>query len=90
MREEEYDGRRQAAAGEKGAGAAAAMGISELGFSWVDEDEREGEGEEGVCMHERKLVVATKVRELCEMVLDQSKRSTPLMILRPFKLVIID
>ena len=23
---------------------------------------REGEGEEGVCMHERKLVVATKVR----------------------------
>ena len=26
---------------------------------------KEGEGEEGVCMHERKLVVATKVRELC-------------------------
>ena len=26
---------------------------------------REGEGEEGVCMHERKLVVATKVRGLC-------------------------
>ena len=25
---------------------------------------REG-GEEGVCMHERKLVVATKVRGLC-------------------------
>ena len=24
-----------------------------------------GEGEEGVCMHERKLVVATKVRGLC-------------------------
>ena len=24
---------------------------------------REGEGEEGVCMHERKLVVATKVRD---------------------------
>ena len=23
------------------------------------------EGEEGVCMHERKLVVATKVRGLC-------------------------
>ena len=23
---------------------------------------REGEGEEGVCMHERKLVLATKVR----------------------------
>ena len=23
---------------------------------------REGEGEEGVCMHERKLVVVTKVR----------------------------
>ena len=27
--------------------------------------EGEGEGEEGVCMHERKLVVATKVRGLC-------------------------
>ena len=26
---------------------------------------REGEGEEGVCMHERKLVLATKVRGLC-------------------------
>ena len=26
---------------------------------------REREGEEGVCMHERKLVVATKVRGLC-------------------------
>ena len=26
---------------------------------------REGDGEEGVCMHERKLVVATKVRGLC-------------------------
>ena len=26
---------------------------------------REGESEEGVCMHERKLVVATKVRGLC-------------------------
>ena len=26
---------------------------------------REGEGEEGVHMHERKLVVATKVRGLC-------------------------
>ena len=26
---------------------------------------REGEDEEGVCMHERKLVVATKVRGLC-------------------------
>ena len=26
---------------------------------------REGKGEEGVCMHERKLVVATKVRGLC-------------------------
>ena len=26
---------------------------------------REGEGEEGVCMHERKLVVATKIRGLC-------------------------
>ena len=26
---------------------------------------REGEGEEGVCMHERKLVVPTKVRGLC-------------------------
>ena len=25
---------------------------------------REGEGEEGVCMNERKLVVATKVRGL--------------------------
>ena len=25
---------------------------------------REGEGEEGVCMHEGKLVVATKVRGL--------------------------
>ena len=26
---------------------------------------REGESEEGVCMHERKLVVATKVIGLC-------------------------
>ena len=26
---------------------------------------REGEGKEGVCMHERKLVIATKVRGLC-------------------------
>ena len=26
---------------------------------------REGEGEEGVCMHEIKLVLATKVRGLC-------------------------
>ena len=25
----------------------------------------EGEGEEGGCMHERKLVLATKVRGLC-------------------------
>ena len=31
----------------------------------VDRMRREGEGEEGVCMHERKLVVATKVRGLC-------------------------
>ena len=31
----------------------------------VDRMPREGEGEEGVCMHERKLVVATKVRGLC-------------------------
>ena len=26
---------------------------------------REGEGQEGVCMHERKLVLATKVKGLC-------------------------
>ena len=26
---------------------------------------REGERDSGVCMHERKLVVATKVRGLC-------------------------
>ena len=26
---------------------------------------REGEGKEGVCMHERKLVLATKIRGLC-------------------------
>ena len=26
---------------------------------------REGEGEEGVCMHKRKLVLAIKVRGLC-------------------------
>ena len=26
---------------------------------------REGEGEVGMCMHERKLVVAKKVRGLC-------------------------
>ena len=26
---------------------------------------REGEGKEGMCMHERKLMVATKVRGLC-------------------------
>ena len=31
----------------------------------VDRIPRQGEGEEGVCMHERKLVVATKVRGLC-------------------------
>ena len=31
----------------------------------VDRMLREGEGEEGVCMHERKLVVATKVKGLC-------------------------
>ena len=31
----------------------------------VDRMPREGEGEEGVCMHERKLVLATKVRGLC-------------------------
>ena len=31
----------------------------------MDRTLREGEGEEGVCMHERKLVVATKVRGLC-------------------------
>ena len=31
----------------------------------MDRMSREGEGEEGVCMHERKLVVATKVRGLC-------------------------
>ena len=31
----------------------------------VDRMPREGEGQEGVCMHERKLVVATKVRGLC-------------------------
>ena len=32
-------------------------------------------GEEGVCMHERKLVVATKVRGLCE-----CKRVTKIII----------
>ena len=26
---------------------------------------REGEGEEGMCMRERKVVLATKVRGLC-------------------------
>ena len=31
----------------------------------MDRMPREGEGEEGVCMHERKLVVVTKVRGLC-------------------------
>ena len=31
----------------------------------VDRMPREGEGEEGVCMHDGKLVVATKVRGLC-------------------------
>lgn len=36
---------------------------------------REGEGEEGVCMHERKLVVATKVRGLC-----RCKRLTKIII----------
>ena len=30
----------------------------------VDRMPREGEGEEGVCMHEKKLEVATKVRGL--------------------------
>ena len=30
-----------------------------------DGQNAEGGGEEGVCMHERKLVVATKVRGLC-------------------------
>ena len=31
----------------------------------VDRMPSEGEGEEGMCRHERKLVVATKVRGLC-------------------------
>ena len=31
----------------------------------VDRMPREGEGEEGLCMQERKLVVATKVIGLC-------------------------
>ena len=31
----------------------------------MDKMPREGEGEDGMCMHERKLVLATKVRGLC-------------------------
>jgi len=31
----------------------------------MDRMRRVGVGEEGVCMHERKLLVATKVRGLC-------------------------
>ena len=31
----------------------------------IDRMLREGKGEEGVCMHERKLVLATKDRGLC-------------------------
>ena len=31
----------------------------------VDRMPREGVGEEGVCMHERKLALATKIRGLC-------------------------
>ena len=31
----------------------------------LGERPKEGEGEEGMCMHKRKLVVATKVRGLC-------------------------
>ncbi len=31
----------------------------------MDRMPRDGEGEEGVCVHERKLVLATKVRGLC-------------------------
>ena len=60
--------------------------------SWVDEDEREGgESDEGgvgcrwIRAHPTVLIHYPR-----EMVLDQLKRGTPLMILRPFKLVIID
>ena len=41
---------------------------------------REGEGMEGVCMHERKLALATKIRGLCgckrrtEIILHYKKR----------------
>ena len=68
------------------------MGISELGFSWVDEDEREGESDEGVCVGCRWIQAhpTVLIHDPREMILDQSKRSTPLMILRPFQLVIID
>ena len=41
----------------------------------VDRMMREGEGEGGVCMHVRKLVVATKVRGL-----SGSKRLTKIII----------
>ena len=34
-------------------------------MSAMDRMLREGEGEEGVCMHEKKLVLATKARGLC-------------------------
>ena len=60
-----------------------AMGISELGFSWVYEGG--GVGYRWIRAHPTVLIHDPR-----EMVLDQSKRSTPLMILRPFKLVIID
>ena len=59
------------------------MGISELGFSWVYE---------GGCVGYRWIQahLTVLIHYPREMVLDQLKRGTPLMILRPFKLVIID
>ena len=67
-------------------------GGSELGFSWVDEDEREGGERRGRSVGCRWIWAhpTVLIHDPREMVLDQSKRSTPLMILRPFKLVIID
>ena len=41
----------------------------------MDRRLREGDGKEGMCMHGRKLVVATKVRGLCG-----SKRLTKIII----------
>ena len=58
----------------------------------MDEDDSGGgeSNEGGVGCRWIRAHPTVLIHDPREMVLDQSKRSTPLMILRPFKLVIID